>query len=86
MRTTKFGLINAWIDAQEKGIDYDINQRIYEALPSLTMADLLKFADERIAHKTYRYVILGNEADLDMAALQQYGPVKRVSTKEIFGY
>ena len=85
-RTTKFGLINAWIDAQQKGIDYDINQRIYEALPSLTMADLLKFADERIARKTYRYVILGNEKDLDMAALQQYGPVRRVSTEEIFGY
>ena len=86
MRTTKFGLINAWIVAQEQGIDYDVNQRIYEALPNLTMADVLKFADERIARKTYRYIILGNEKALDMAALQQYGPVKRLTTEEIFGY
>ena len=72
--------------AQEQGIDYDVNQRIYEALPNLTIADLLKFADERIARKSYRYIILGNEKALDMEALQQLGPVKRLTTEEIFGY
>ena len=86
MRTTKFGLVNAWLRAQEQGIDYDVNQRIYEALPNITIADLMKFADERIAHKAYRYIILGNEKALDMDAIQQYGPVKRLTTDEIFGY
>ena len=85
-RTTKFGLINAWLTAQQRGIDYDINQRIYEALPNLTMADVLRFANEQVANKTYNYVILGNEADLDMAALQELGSIKRLSTEEIFGY
>jgi predicted Zn-dependent peptidase len=86
MRTTKFGLINAWLTAQENGLDYDINQRIYEAMPNLTLADVLEFADRCIARKPYRYVILGNEEALDMATLEKYGPVKRVTTKEIFGY
>ena len=86
MRTTKFGLINAWLTAQQNGIDYDINQRIYEAMPNLTLADILKFADQYIAHKPYRYVILGNEKALDMATLEKYGPVKRLTTEEIFGY
>jgi len=86
MRTTKFALINAWLVAQENGIDYDINERIYEAVPNLTMDDVVTFANERIARKPYRYVILGNEQALDMAALQQYGPVKRLTTEEIFGY
>ena len=86
MRTTKFALINAWLVAQENGLDYDINQRIYEAMPNLTLADVLKFADERVARKPYRYVILGNEKALDMAALEQYGPVKRLTTEEIFGF
>jgi predicted Zn-dependent peptidase len=86
MRTTKFGLVNAWLSAQENGLDYDINQRIYEAMPNLTLADIMKFADERIARKPYRYVILGNEQALDMATLEKYGPVKRLTTEEIFGY
>ena len=36
--------------------------------------------------KPYRYIILGDEKDLDMAALEKIGPIRRVSTQEIFGY
>ena len=85
-RTTKFGLINAWITARERGIDYDENERIYKALPSMKLADVVKFEREQIAHKPYRYIILGDEKDLDMAALEKIGPIRRVSTQEIFGY
>ncbi len=85
-RTTKFGLINAWLSAQWLGIDYDLNQRIYEALPNLTLQDIVNFEQQHIAHKPYRYVILGDEQELDMAALNAIGPVRRISTEEIFGY
>jgi predicted Zn-dependent peptidase len=85
-RTTKFGLINAWLSAQMKGIDYDINERIYNALPNITLQDIVNFEQEQMANKPYRYVILGDEKELDMKALEQLGPVKRVSTEEIFGY
>ena len=85
-RTTKFGLINAWIWAKQRGIDYDEDERIYNAVPNLTLQDIVKFAEDRMAHKTYRYVILGNEKELDMASLQQYGPIRRLTTEEIFGY
>ena len=85
-RTTKFGLINAWLVAKQRGIDYDLNERIYQALPELTLNDIVKFEQEQMVRKPYRYIILGDEKDLDMKSLQQYGPVKRVSTEEIFGY
>jgi len=85
-RTTKFGLINAWITAKDCGIDYDLNERIYNALPNVTIQDIVDFEQSHMARKPYRYIILGNERDLDMKALQQYGPVKRLTTQEIFGY
>lgn len=85
-RNTKFGLINAWLVAQQKGIDYDLNERIYNALPGITLKDIVEFERQQMAHKAYRYIILGDEHDLDLAGLLQYGPVKRVSTQEIFGY
>ena len=85
-RTTKFGLINAWLSAQQKGIDFDENERIYNSIPSLTLDDVVEFANTHMAHKTYRYVILGDEKELDMKSLEQYGPVKRLTTEEIFGY
>ncbi|MBO4810350.1 MAG: insulinase family protein [Prevotella sp.] len=85
-RTTKFGLINAWIVAQQLGIDYDRNQRIYEALHALKLQDIVDFEQQQMAHKPYRYIILGDERDLDMKELSKFGPVRRISTKEIFGY
>ena len=85
-RTTKFGLINAWLNAQNRGIDYDINEVIYNAIPSITLQDIAKFEKEQMANKAYRYIILGNESELDMKALESMGTVKRLTTEEIFGY
>ena len=85
-RTTKFGLINAWLNAKNLGIDYDINERIYKALPNLTLKDIADFERLQMAKKPFCYVILGNEKDLDMKALGKIGPIRRLSTEEIFGY
>ncbi|MBQ8047534.1 MAG: insulinase family protein [Prevotella sp.] len=85
-RTTRFGLINAWLVAKWRGIDYDVNERIYRALPNITLKDVVKFEQEQIARKPYRYVILGNEKDLDIKSLEEIAPVKRLTTEEIFGY
>ena len=85
-RSTKFGLINAWLTARDLGLDYDLNQKVYEALPQLTMKDIVDFEQQRIARKPYRYIILGDEKELDMKALQQYGTIRRVTTTDIFGY
>ena len=85
-RTTKFGLINAWLTAQNRGIDYDLNERIYNALPNITLQDIAKFEKDQMADKAYRYIILGNEKELDMKALEKMGTIKRMTTEEIFGY
>ena len=85
-RQTKFALINAWLTARQKGIDYDLNERIYQALPDIPLADIVSFEQQQIAGKPYRYIILGDEKELDMKSLQQIGPMRRLSTEEIFGY
>jgi len=85
-RTTRTAVLNAWLAARDRGVDYDLNERIYQGLPALTLADVVRFADERMARKPRRYLILGDERDLDMDALGQVGPVRRVSLDEIFGY
>lgn len=85
-RTNYENVFWKWLEAKKKGIDYDIRQKIYETLPKLTLNDVINFARENIANKPYRYLILGNEKDIDMDALQKLGPVRRLTTEEIFGY
>ncbi len=84
-RTTKYGVLTSYLRAQKLGIDYDLNRKVYEVLPKLTLDDLMRFAKDNIANKTYRYLILGDEQNLDMEALGKIAPVKRVTTDEIFG-
>ena len=85
-RITKMGIIWNYIAAQKLGIDYDLNAKIYEQLPQLTLQNVVDFAKQRIANKPYRYIILGDEKELDMKALGQIGPIKRLTTEEVFGY
>jgi len=86
-RTTKFGIILKYINAKRLGIDYDINKTIYETLPTMTMQDLINFEQQNIKGKPLHYVILGNEKELDMEALQKVGGnIKKVSLEDIFGY
>lgn len=85
-RTTKLRLINRYLSAQKLGIDFDINEKIYNALPTMKLEDIVRFEQENIANKPWRYIILGNEAELDMETLKKIGTIKRVSLEEIFGY
>jgi len=55
-------------------------------LPSLKLNDIVKFEQNSMANKPYRYLILGDESQLDMKALEKIGPVRRVTLEEIFGY
>ena len=85
-RTTKFALISAWLEAKDLGIDFDQNERIYNALDKLTLQDIVRFEQQRMAHKPWRYVILGNEKELDIKSLEKIGPIKRLTQQDIFGY
>ena len=85
-RTTKFSILGAYLNAKRKGIDYDINEKIYNALPGLTMKDMVDFEHETMAGKPYIYMILGDEKNLDIESLEKIAPIRRVSTEEIFGY
>ena len=85
-RITKMGIIWNYIAAKKLDIDYDMNAKIYEQLPQITLQNVVDFAKNQIANKPYRYIILGDEKELDMKALGEIGPVKRLTTEEVFGY
>ena len=85
-RYLKFGLINAWLQARDLGIDYDLNAKIYAALPDLTMNDVVTFEQQQIARKPYRYIILGDPRELDLTGLCKNGPMTLLNLKDVFGY
>ena len=85
-RTTKFSILSAYMAAQKMGLNYSLSEKIYKDLPSVTLDDIINFEKTNMANKTFKYLILGDEKELDMKALEKIAPIKRVTTEEIFGY
>ena len=85
-RILRENVLFAYRNAVRRGIDYDIDERVYNALPSMKLEDVVRFEQQNIANKPFRYIILGDEKELDMKALENLGPIKRLSTEDIFGY
>ena len=86
LRVTKMGIINRWHDMQDMGLDYDLNQKIYNDLKNVTLQDIVNFEKANMANKPYRYIILGDEKELNMETLEKIGPIRRLTTEEVFGY
>ena len=85
-RVVRGGVLNSYLAAQRMGLDYDIYSVVYNALPSLTLNDIVKFEQQSMANKPYRYIILGDEKELDTKALEKIGPIHRLTLEDIFGY
>ena len=85
-RTVRGAVLSSYMQAQRMGLDYDINSKVYEMLPSLKLNDIVKFEQQSMAGKPYRYIILGDEKELDMEGLEKIGPIHRLTLEEIFGY
>ena len=52
----------------------------------MTLADIKAFQEKWVKGRKYTYCVLGDEKDLDLKSLGQYGPVTKLSKEEIFGY
>ncbi len=85
-RITKFGILSSYYNATRRGFTEHTNKMIYRALPSLTLDDIIRFERENMVGKTYKYIILGDEKELDLDALKKLGPIRKLTTEEIFGY
>jgi hypothetical protein len=71
---------------QQLGLDYDLNQKIYADLPKVTLQDIVNFEKANMANKPLRYLILGDEKELNIETLEKIGPIRRLTTEEVFGY
>ena len=85
-RTIKHNVLSAYIEARNHGLNYDISRDIYNKVKNMSLNELVDFQHQYVKGRTYTYLILGNEADLDVEKLKSLGEIHRVSLEEIFGY
>lgn len=85
-RTIKQSVLNSFFKARRLGLDHDINADIYEQVKNMTLDDVVDFQQKNVRGRKYKYMILGDEKELDMERIEKIGTIHRVTTEEIFGY
>ena len=68
------------------GLDYDLRRTVFEQVQTIDLAEIRHFHATHIKPKHFVLAILGDEKNLNIPALAQYGPVKKLSLQELFGY
>jgi predicted Zn-dependent peptidase len=85
-RFTEDGIVFAYLEAKQKGLDYDQRKEEYAAIAQLTMDDVKKFHAQELAGKAYTYCVVASDKKIKMDDLKKVGDVKVLTLDEIFGY
>lgn len=85
-RITKSDILWNYVYAQDLGLSTDSRKELYEKVQSMTLADVKAFQEKWVKGRQYTYCVLGDEKDLDMKGLSKFGPVRKLTQEELFGY
>ena len=85
-RTTKFGIISAYLQCEKMGLKEPLSKQNFQAYQKMSMSDLTNFQKQYIKGQKKRYLVLGKESEIDFNRLAKFGKVKKLTLDEIFGY
>ena len=78
---SRVATIQQW---QRRGINYNLDQRIFDQTPKIDHTGMLQFYKKSIKTKPKRVCILGDSSRIDLEALKKFGPVKIIQAEDIF--
>ncbi len=85
-RITKADILFNYLEAENLGNKTDIRKDIFEKVQNFSFNDIKTFHAQNIKGKPKTVLVLGKKDGLDMKVLEQYGTVKFLSLKDVFGY
>lgn len=85
-RLTRIEVLDTYHRYRKMGITHDLRKDIFTTIPTYSLTDIKSFQEQNLKNQKYTVLVLGNKDNLDMKALEKYGPVKFLELKDIFGY
>lgn len=85
-RTTKTDILFSYLNAEKKGLTYDINEKIYKESELLNFDAINAYHQKHISKQPYILSVVGSDSKMNWEVLNTFGPVKKLTLKEIFGY
>ncbi|TDG35278.1 insulinase family protein [Pedobacter changchengzhani] len=85
-RITKGDIIQKYLADEKLGLSQDSRIDEYASLKPLTFADVKDFHKNNLSGKAYNYCVVASEKKINLADLEKFGPVTKLSLAQIFGY
>jgi len=85
-RITKTNIYSTYQTNKDRGIEYDIRQDVYKTMQTVTLEELEEFVNQHVYGKHFNFLVLGSREMIDTDVLNNLGPVKELTLKELFGY
>jgi len=85
-RLTRTEILFNYEEALRMGHRDDIRKHIYIEVPAMSLDDIADFHKKHFCDKKQVMLVLGKKSNLDMETLKQYGTVRELTLKEVFGY
>lgn len=85
-RTRKMSIINSYLSSEKFGLTNGWQKRKYEAIKQMSLEDVLNFNKQYIKNNKQTIIVLGNEKEIDMQSLKNFGNIETLSLETIFGY
>jgi len=85
-RTTKSAVLFSYLRAQKFGRDYDLKEKLFNAVQLQNPDDLKSFHQKNVANKKYTLVVIGKKDKIDFDVLKKFGPVTELKVDDVFGY
>ena len=85
-RISNSAVLDSYISHQDRGLESDRWELIYQMVKTMAFEDLVAFQKENISNKQHNITLIGNKENIDLENLAQYGKPTQLSLQEIFGY
>lgn len=72
--------------AKQLGFEHDLQADLYPLMQKTMAKDLMAFQEQYVKGRHFKYLILGQQQDLDQHFLEDLGPVRQLSLEEVFGF
>lgn len=72
--------------ALKRGMDYDVNKKMYSEIQEMDLAQLNTFFNNNIKGNNYSFVVIGDKNKVDQKVLKELGEFKELNMEDIFGY
>lgn len=85
-RINRTNIFFNFLRLEKLDIDYDLREKVYQEIKTLTFEDLDEFYKNNIKSLNFNTALIGKKENIDFSTVEQLGEFHELNLEELFGY